>query len=165
MATIDKNAAAGGTGGELETGDNPIPGYFLFLFVGLLIWGVLFIGYFLLSGWSSEGEFEQKMVAHRQQAEGGKPVPGGAAPAAAVDPEKLRAEAEKLYAANCAACHGAAGEGGIGPALKAPQYKYGKEPAAVQASIAKGQPGGMPAFGNQLTAAQVEALANYVTGL
>jgi cytochrome c oxidase cbb3-type subunit 3 len=163
MATINRNTAD--TGAELESAENPIPRYFAILFAGLIVWGVLFMGYFLFSGWSSQGEFAQKMDAHRQQAESGKPAPGSPAPAAAVDPQQTRAEAEELYAANCAACHGGAGEGGIGPALKAGQYKFGRELAVVQASISQGRPGGMPAFGNQLTAEQVEALARYIIDL
>ena len=43
------------------------PVYFNVLFYGLIIWGVIFIAYFLLSGWSSHQEFEQKMEAHQQQ--------------------------------------------------------------------------------------------------
>jgi cytochrome c oxidase cbb3-type subunit 3 len=43
------------------------PVYFNVLFYGLIIWGVIFMAYFLLSGWSSHQEFEQKMEAHQQQ--------------------------------------------------------------------------------------------------
>jgi len=43
------------------------PMYFNVLFFGLIIWGVLFMAYYLLSGWSSHGEFQQKMAAHRAQ--------------------------------------------------------------------------------------------------
>ena len=43
-----------------------IPKGFSVLFYGLVIWGVLFCGYYLLSGWSSDAEFHAKMEAHRQ---------------------------------------------------------------------------------------------------
>ena len=43
------------------------PVYFNILFYGLIIWGVIFMAYFLLSGWSSHQEFEQKMEAHKQE--------------------------------------------------------------------------------------------------
>ncbi len=42
-----------------------IPKGFTVLFYGLVIWAALFCGYYLLSGWSSQGEFEAKMQAHR----------------------------------------------------------------------------------------------------
>ena len=43
------------------------PAYFNLLFYGLIIWGVLFMGYYLLSGWSSHGEFQEKMSAHQNK--------------------------------------------------------------------------------------------------
>ncbi len=43
------------------------PAYFNILFYGLIIWGVLFMGYYLLSGWSSGNEFQEKMSAHQEK--------------------------------------------------------------------------------------------------
>ena len=51
---------------------NP-PGYFNILFYGLIIWGILFMGYYLFSGWSSHSEFQEKMKAHHEQYSPGKP--------------------------------------------------------------------------------------------
>ena len=48
------------------------PVYFNILFYGLIIWGVIFMGYYLVSGWSSHGELEEKMKAHNQQYSQGK---------------------------------------------------------------------------------------------
>ena len=45
--------------GITENRVNSPPVYFSVLFYGLILWGVLFIAYFLLSGWSSEGEFQE----------------------------------------------------------------------------------------------------------
>ena len=70
-----------------------------------------------------------------------------------------------LYAANCRACHGAAGGGGgTGPELSAGKF-FGK-PANVLAITTAGQPNqGMPGFGLRLTAAELQAIADYVAGL
>ena len=43
-----------------------IPRGFSILFWALLLWGVLFSGYYLLSGWSSDTEFQAKMAAQEQ---------------------------------------------------------------------------------------------------
>ncbi len=43
------------------------PIYFNVLFYGLIVWGVLFMGYYLFSGWSSHGEFQEKMAAHQER--------------------------------------------------------------------------------------------------
>lgn len=53
--------------GIVEDRKQAPPLYFNLLFYGLIIWGVIFIAYFLLSGWSSHQEFEQKMETHQQQ--------------------------------------------------------------------------------------------------
>ena len=43
------------------------PVYFNILFYGLIVWGVIFMGYYLLSGWSSQDEFKDKMNDHQLQ--------------------------------------------------------------------------------------------------
>jgi cytochrome c oxidase cbb3-type subunit 3 len=155
--------------GIVENRVNSPPVYFSVLFYGLILWGVVFAAFYLLSGWSSDGEFQQEMTAHQQQVrdQGGKPA--GGAPAAAVkspeDKEDSTAAGKALYASYCAACHGAEGKGGIGPDLTRSQYTFGRTPEEVTASIAQGRPGGMPAFGNQLSADQVASLTQFVLSL
>lgn len=48
------------------------PFYFNLLFYGLIIWGVIFSAYYIFSGWSSQGEFQQKMTAHEQKYSAGQ---------------------------------------------------------------------------------------------
>lgn len=146
--------------GVIEIRSNPVPRYFAWLFYGLVIWGVLFMAYYLLSGWSSADEFTRKMEAHQERTaalqSSAAPLLGG---------EELRAEAAGLYAQHCAACHGETGGGGIGPALNAKEYQYGRERVQILESIAQGRPGGMPAYANQFSATQLEALADYLLSL
>ena len=52
--------------GIKDSHKNP-PAYFNILFYGLIIWGIIFSAYFLISGWSSHDEFQQKMTAHEQK--------------------------------------------------------------------------------------------------
>ena len=152
--------------GVIEIRAHKVPRYFSILFYGLVIWGVLFIAYFLFSGWSSEAEFAAEMAAYQEKTAAFKGGDGGgAAPAAGRSEEEQAAEAAKLYAQNCSSCHGAEGGGGIGPSLKDAKYKYGRELSAVVKSIRDGRPGGMPGFGNQFSDAQIEALAKYVIEL
>jgi cytochrome c oxidase cbb3-type subunit 3 len=143
--------------GLVEMRENAPPAYFSVLFYGLVIWGVVFCAYYLLSGWSSQEEFRQQMEAHRQEH-----APAPMAPAATVTPA---ADGQGLFAQHCAACHGAAGKGGIGPDLTAAGLKYGRTAEAIRESIAGGRPGGMPAFGNQLAAPEIAALTEFVLGL
>ncbi len=53
--------------GIVEDRNQAPPVYFNILFYGLIIWGIIFMAYYLLSGWSSQQEFEQKMEIHQQQ--------------------------------------------------------------------------------------------------
>jgi cytochrome c oxidase cbb3-type subunit III len=146
--------------GLIEIRSNPIPHYFALLFYGLVIWAVLFMAYFFLSGWSSEGHFARKMGEHQERIASQQPT---AVPV--VDEQTLREEATRLYSQHCTMCHGAGGEGGIGPALNTPDYIYGRDQAAIVKSIAQGHPGGMPGYSKQFSTTQIEALANYLISL
>jgi cytochrome c oxidase cbb3-type subunit III len=147
------------------------PTYFSVLFFGLFLWAVIFAAYYLLSGWSSQADFAQKMAAHQQQVAqqgGGKPL--GGALVAAAKPEKKSAEEQvaagkQLFAQNCAACHGADATGGIGPDLTAKTFKFGRSRDAIATTIKGGRPGGMPAFGNQLSGEQIADLAAFIESL
>lgn len=150
--------------GIIENRVQSPPAYFTVLFYGLILWGVIFCAWFLLSGWSSEKEFRQDMATHREQAEAPQPAPGkGGAPAAVAQAEV--ASGEELFSENCAACHGATGKGGIGPDLTATDYAYGSSTEEIRTSISEGRPAGMPAFGNQLSRAEIEALVEFVQSL
>lgn len=61
-----------------------------------------------------------------------------------------------LYSQNCASCHGASGQGGIGPALGggAVADKFTVE---EHTAIVVGGQGGMPPFGERLSEDQIDA--------
>ena len=66
------------------------------------------------------------------------------------------------YATHCAACHGADRLGGSGPALLPENLERLKKPAAAE-TIAKGRIATqMPAFGDKLTAADIDGLVAYI---
>ncbi|AMV72711.1 hypothetical protein JCM30471_12270 [Desulfuromonas carbonis] len=157
--------------GIIENRVTAPPAYFSVLFYGLILWGVIFSAYYLLSGWSSEAEFEQKMATHQQQVDqqGGKTPSGSAAAVAAKPAEQSQADqvaaGKELFAQHCAACHGAAATGGIGPDLTAKTLKFGRTTADIETSISGGRPGGMPAFGNQLSKDQIASLTAFIESL
>lgn len=70
-----------------------------------------------------------------------------------------------VFADNCAACHGEAGEGNrdLGaPALNDAIWLYGGSVAALTHSVTNSRFGVMPAWGTRLTDAEVNAVAAYV---
>ena len=56
--------------GIVEDREQSPPVYFNILFYGLIIWGVIFMAYYLFSGWSSDAEFQQNMTIHKEQTAG-----------------------------------------------------------------------------------------------
>lgn len=143
------------------------PGIFRILFTVLVVWGVIFSGYYLFSGWSSQSEVdaarkalaEKKQVAHQTvEATGAKQGSGHKI-------EVYIAAGKQTYAKLCAACHGENGKGTVGPDLTASNYKYGKTRLDITKSISEGRPNGMPAFSSQINEEQVEGLVEFLLSL
>jgi cytochrome c oxidase cbb3-type subunit 3 len=75
------------------------------------------------------------------------------------------AEGKRLYRwYNCNGCH-ANGGGGSGPPLMDAEWIYGSAPANVLATILKGRPNGMPAFGGKIPDHQAMQIAAYVRSM
>ena len=105
---------------------------------------------------------------------------GAAGEAGALSPEVI-ALGERIYrgeevaAANCAACHGANGEGGVGPALSGVLSTFGAcedhvkwielgsagWPDATYGDLGTPVGGGMPGFANSLDETQLRAIAAF----
>ena len=68
----------------------------------------------------------------------------------------------RLYAANCAACHGDTGGGGVGVPLSLPSFLNSIDDDFLRKTIRHGRPGRvMPAF-SKLSDAQIDAIAGYI---
>ena len=67
----------------------------------------------------------------------------------------------QVYKANCAGCHGGNGGGGIGPQLRDGAVISAFPDAASQVEFINGGAPGMPAFGDRLSAAELEAVVEF----
>lgn len=144
------------------------PRIFRILFAVLVVWGVIFMGYYLLSGWSSQSEADaaRKALAEKKQAAHKAVEATGAVYQGSGDKVGAYVAAGKqLYANLCAACHGENGKGIVGPDLTRSKYKYGKSRLEIAKSISEGRPGGMPAFNGQINHGQVEGLVEFILSL
>ncbi len=139
------------------------PVYFNILFYGLIIWGVLFSAYYLLSGWSSHGQFEERMAAH-QETYAGTVATANDQPSAATETPASDIDAAALYRSHCAACHGTGGAGGFATDLTG-DYEYGKDTESVRISIADGRGAMMPGFSDSLSSDEIDALVTYLLEL
>ena len=94
-------------------------------------------------------------------------TPGAQSPAADAKPAKAAAavDAKAVYEAKCQVCHMADGNSQIMPNMSFADgiWKHGATLKAVQTTIANGVPGtAMVAFKEQLTPAEITALARFV---
>jgi len=128
--------------------DNAIPLWFNVGFYGLMVFGVVYIAYYLFSGWSAAGQYaaeveaaEARYAAVREQMPQENPYHGDAA---------AIAEGQEIFQSICAACHLPDGTGLVGPSLVDPYWKYGRSDHELFESVAEGRPGGMPPWGPQL---------------
>ena len=117
--------------------------------------GQLFLG-FALARFGEDARALQALTRYRQLQPQGREADDLIA--------QLRARSQpasagqRVYAANCAACHGPAGAGGIGPSLQ----RAGLSREAMAAVIKNGK-GTMPAFPN-LAGADLKALLDLLVG-
>ena len=72
-------------------------------------------------------------------------------------------KANELYLENCASCHGANFEGGLGGNLADGQWKHGSADSDISRVISQGLPNlGMPTFEKTLSAEQIRSLVVYI---
>lgn len=157
----------------IEEYDNPLPQWWFYLFVATVIFG---LGYLMLYpglgnfkgllGWTSHNQWQEEMQ-HAEEVY--RPV---FAKYAALSIEELQGNEEglkmgqRMFANNCAVCHGSAGTGAIGfPNLTDHDWLYGGDPATIKQTIINGRQGAMPAWGEQIGEDNVRDVASYVMTL
>lgn len=158
--------------------DNPPPRWWMIAFWASILWVV---GYAILypmipgisgytkgiMGWTQIGEYKEGLDEVEQvRGEFEAQLKGMSAKEILAD-EGLSnytvASAKVLFGDNCAACHGAGGQGGPGyPVIADDDWLYGGAVETIQQTITNGRMGVMPAHQKQLTDAQVDELANAI---
>jgi len=145
--------------GKMEA-HNKVPRGFLLLLFGLIAFGVYYIAAYTpeFSGWSQYKTLSKEMEAEKAKAAAG-------AAKMTENPyehdEKAVAEGQGIYAGKCAECHGKDLKGPDGPPLVGP-LKFGEQDSEKYESIAKGRPGGMPAFETELGRDRIWKVLAYV---
>jgi len=173
---IDETAKGQPLGHEydgLQELNNPLPAWWTWLFVVTIVLGVVYLAFFPgfgnlpgLLGWTSTGQYESE--EERADAQYGpifrgyfaQPIPDLVGETRAVD------MGSRLFANNCATCHGSDARGGPGyPNLTDGDWLYGGEPETIVATITKGRVGVMAPFGPVLGDDGVKRMAQYVLSL
>lgn len=143
--------------------DNAIPAWWWWTFLGTVIFAFAYVPWYTFSGWSQETQYaaevavaEARIAAVRATLPTTNPFRG--------DPEAL-AEGQQVFLTICAACHTAQGTGLVGPSLVDDYWKYGDDDETLYETVAKGRPGGMPAWESQLGSEKIWKALLYMQSL
>lgn len=157
----------------IEEMNNPMPRWWLFLFVATIIFAV---GYLIaypgfgswkgVLGWTEVNQYEAEMKAAEE-----KYAPVFAKYASmpveetAKNPE-ANAMGQRLFLQNCAVCHGSNAHGARGfPNLADADWLYGGSAATIVETITQGRQAAMPAWAAVLGEEGVNEVTHYVASL
>lgn len=156
----------------IEEYENPMPKWWLYLFVGTCIYSLIYalvyptLGNFKgIGDWTSVGQWE-KEVATAESKYGPMFSEFAAIPLEelAADKEAMKV-AQRLYSNNCAVCHGSTARGALGfPNLTDDDWLYGGSPETIKTTIMEGRNGQMPAKGlnPSMSNSDIQDLTHYL---
>ncbi|HJQ97727.1 MAG TPA: cbb3-type cytochrome c oxidase N-terminal domain-containing protein [Candidatus Polarisedimenticolaceae bacterium] len=150
--------------------DNPLPGWWKAIFIASVVFSVWYaVEYHGGHGETVQAQYDREMLElyDLQAKEILKlgPITDQTILEVGTKGDVL-AGARGLFAQRCAVCHGAAGQGNIGPNLTDDYWLHGGKPTDIHRTIAEGVPAkGMVAWKAQLPAGQILALSSYVVSL
>ena len=160
--------------GNLREGSHPAPMWWFWLILASLVFSVVYLMLYPGLGsfggamrWTQAGDLDDSMTAWESRFDAERS-------AIAAEPldtlqanDQLMAVAERIYARNCAACHGmdARGQANLFPNLTDDEWQWGGQPADIEKTIRDGRAAVMVAWGHILGDEGVRNVADYVRQL
>ena len=160
--------------GDLQELNNPLPRWWMLLFVITVIFGGVYLALYPGLGsqagqlkWSSIDEHGADVAAARAQVAPLYARFNGLAPEALAKDPQAQALGERLFINNCAQCHGSNARGSKGfPNLTDSDWLWGGTPERIAETISGGRDGNMPPMAAAVgTSEDVRNVANYVLSL
>ncbi|MCA8984427.1 MAG: c-type cytochrome [Planctomycetaceae bacterium] len=150
--------------------DNPLPGWWTMLFLLTIIYSVLYLIYF------HSGKVDRSMIdsydlavadnLRVQFAEIGQLNPDRETILTYIDDPKWSMVGKAVYQMHCTSCHGANGEGKIGPNLTDNLWKNVKVVEDIAKVVSEGAAGNaMPSWKTRLHPNEIVLVASYVASL
>lgn len=149
--------------------DNNLPPWWKYSFYISIVWSILYLGYYHLGdGELSIPAYEHEMeLAKIEKAEIAKTM------ASKVDESNVTmsdasgiADGAAIFKSNCAACHGNAGEGNVGPNLTDKFWLHGGDMTSIYKTVKVGWPAkGMKSWEAELSPVQMKNVASYIKSL
>lgn len=147
--------------------DNHLPNWWLATLYGAIVFAGFYWFYFhvFAIGESPETAYRNEMAAMAEAQ--GKDVPlSNEALVDLTTDLRVVTEGSEIFASTCAACHGPAGGGNVGPNLTDEYWMHGGAPEEIYKSVLNGYVAkGMPAWGAQLGPRRVRTVTAYVLTL
>jgi cytochrome c oxidase cbb3-type subunit 3 len=159
--------------GDLQEYNNPLPRWWLWLFVLTVIFAVAYLALYPglgntrgSLGWTSQRQWADMQAAQEKKAQAmlaqfaNRPIEELSGDAAALTVGR------NLFANNCAACHGSDGGGAVGfPNLRDGDWLWGGDAETIRTTIHEGRNGAMPGWESVLGAQGVDNVVAYVLTL
>ena len=146
--------------------DNPLPGWWTWLFVATIAFSVGYYAYYQLGpGPSVVAQYDDEMraAAARQAAAPVAATSGEDALKALAGNAQAMASAKEIFATRCMPCHGPEGQGLIGPNLTDDYWLHGSTLPEIRHTISEGViEKGMVPWKDQLKPEELDAIAAYV---
>lgn len=151
--------------------DNSLPPWWLWLFYGTILWSAIYLWYYHVSDRGPDQQQEYVAAMELGEAEKAKFL---ATQANSVDEKTVTlltdaaaiAEGKEIYTANCMVCHGANGEGLVGPNFTDKYWIHGGRINDLFKTIKYGVPEkGMISWQSQLRPAAMQKVASYILSM
>ncbi len=160
--------------GDLREMNNPLPRWWVGLFIITILFAVVYLylypglgGSTGSAGWTSRGQYEAEVAKGDAEV---APLYAKFLSMKVEDVSKdpqAHAIGERLFMNNCSQCHGSDAHGGKGfPNLTDNDWLHGGTPEKIEETLHKGRVGNMPSMSAAVgTAEDVKNVANYVLSL
>lgn len=168
-----ENKTTGHVYDGIEEYDNPLPKWWFQLFVGTLVFSAIYLALYPglgnwkgLLNWSSKGELAAAQEKAREQyVDSYDKFSKMTVEELSQDPEAMKMGV-RLFANNCAVCHGADGGGNYGfPNLTDNDWLHGGSPEKIKETLIHGRAANMPPWGPTIGEDGVAAVTEYVLSL
>lgn len=145
--------------------DNRLPPWWVWGFYITILFAVVYLWYYHLSdGPSSDQEYRAEVEVAEVQLKKLAELVNEENVKVITDAARLD-KGKAIFVQNCVQCHGAEGQGGIGPNLTDDKWIHGGGIKNIFTTVKKGVAGRMVAWSNQLSPSQMQEVSSYVITL
>ena len=165
MSDADRDRLLPHTQDGIEEYDNPLPGWWVWIFWATIVFSLGYWAYYQLGPGPSivaQYEAEEELAERRQPKAVASAVTDASLSALEKDAAAM-AKAKEIFATRCAPCHGDRGQGIVGPNLADEYWLHGGRLTEVYETISEGVPEkGMVPWKTQFSPADIAAMTAYV---